>query len=272
MKITKKLVAFISEALDENLTVYAAQATFYLVLSVIPFMMILLSAAQYFLPIEKSSIISLLPATMSYNVKNFLCAIIDEFFKKPYISHISINALTILWSASRGLAATERGIKLIYHIPKRRFFVTNLLLSLIYTIVFVAILLLSLAIIVFGKSMFGFLNQHIPWFDINLSILEYILFFCFSFLFFTVVYASFSSWKIPFRYHMSGAIFTILGWVLFSLVFSIYINNFANYSKIYGSLTAIVLLMLWMYSCMIIMLFGAKINIKIIELKGLVYK
>ncbi len=272
MKLIKKLFGFIREGLSENITVYAAQATFYLVLSAIPFMIILLSAAQYFLPIDKNAILSLLPTTLSSGVKSFIYNVVDEFFKKPYLSHISISAITTLWSASRGFAATERGIKAIYRIPKRKFFITNVLLSFVYTLLFVIVLLLSLAIIVFGKSIFAFLNSHIPWFDINISIIEYILFFAFLFLFFTLVYASFSGRKIPFRYHMAGAAFTILGWLIFSLVFSIYINNFANYSKIYGSLTAIVLLMLWTYSCMIIMLFGAKINMKIIKMKGLIYK
>ena len=70
---------------------------------------------------------------------------------------------------------------------------------------------------------------------------------------------------------MPGALFTGAGWILFSYIFSVYINNFSNYSRIYGSLTAIVLLMLWLYSCMTILLYGAEVNMEIIRHKNIEY-
>ncbi|HIU47977.1 MAG TPA: YihY/virulence factor BrkB family protein, partial [Candidatus Avimonoglobus intestinipullorum] len=75
-----------------------------------------------------------------------------------------------------------------------------------------------------------------------------------------LVYKTFSGKKMPYKRHLPGAVFTTAGWMVFSFLFSIYIENFANYSYIYGSLTAIVLMMLWLYSCMIILLFGAELN------------
>jgi len=60
-----------------------------------------------------------------------------------------------------------------------------------------------------------------------------------------------------------GAIISAAGWVGFSALYSFYITHFANYSYLYGSLTAIVLLMLWLYFCMNILFFGAEVNVLI---------
>ena len=93
----------------------------------------------------------------------------------------------------------------------------------------------------------------------------YILIFLVAVLVFTAVYTGFSARKISFLSNLPGGLFTSAGWILFSYAFSVYINNFANYPKIYGSLTVIVLLMLWVYFAMIILLFGAEINMEITE-------
>lgn len=271
MRVIKWLLSFILKGMDDNIMVYAAQAAYYLVVSSIPFIIILLSISQYFIPLDRMEVLKLLPTSLSPNIKIFLEDIINDIFSKPIISLISVSAITTLWSASRGFASIERGIKVVYNIPKRKFFAADIAFSLVYTILFVIMLLLSLGVIVFGQTIISFLNNHITWFSINITIFQYALFFIIIFLFFTLIYASFSSRKIPFKYHIPGAFFTGIGWGLFSYIFSIYINNFSNYSRIYGSLTAIVLLMLWLYSCMIIFLYGAEINMHIIQAKNITY-
>lgn len=271
MKFIKWLISFIFKGLDDNVMVYAAQAAYYLVVSSIPFIIILLSVSQYFIPLDKTELLKAMPAIMSPSLRAFFGEIIDEIFSKPMISIISLSAVTTLWSASRGLAAMERGVKVVYRIPKRKFFVLDAAFSLLYTVSFVIMLLLSLGVLVFEKTIIYLLESRITWFSININMVQYALFFLIIFVFFTLIYAGFSSRKIPIRYHMPGALFTGAGWILFSYIFSVYINNFSNYSRIYGSLTAIVLLMLWLYSCMTILLYGAEVNMEIIRHKNIEY-
>lgn len=271
MKFIKWLFSFIGRSLDDNIMVYAAQAAYYLVLSSVPFIILLLSAAQYFLPLDRAGILAAVPASLSPAIREFCEEIINEIFSKPMISLISFSAITTLWSASRGFAATERGIKTVYRIPKRKYFFADILISFVYTLIFIAVILLSLGAIVFEKTIIGILKSRLPWFSISISLFQYILFYFLMILFFAVIYTSFSSRKIRFRRQLPGAIFTSSAWILFSFLFSVYINNFANYSRIYGSLTAIVLLMLWIYSCMTILLFGAEINMELIRHKGIDY-
>ena len=58
-----------------------------------------------------------------------------------------------------------------------------------------------------------------------------------------------------------GAMIASVGWIAYSVLFAFYIDNFSNYAPLYGSLTAVILLMLWLYSCMYILFLGAEINL-----------
>lgn len=267
MKIIKSVISFIRKGLDDNIMVYAAQSAYYLMLSSIPFIMILFSIVQLISPLNSLQLEKAITGVVSPSLRGFAEGILDELFKKPGISIISFSAVTILWSASRGFASMERGVKHIYNIPKRRFFILDVIASFIYTIVFAAILLLCLGVIVFGQGIVSFLNNHLKFFAIDINIIIYALVLLLAILIFTLIYMGFSGGKISFFKNLPGAMLTGIGWVVFSFAFSIYINNFSNYSRIYGSLTAVVLMMLWLYICMAIFLFGAELNKLIIKYK-----
>lgn len=265
MKIFGKITEFIKKGTEDDITVYAAQSAYYLMLSAIPFIMILLSVAQFFIPIEKAEIH--IPTMLSPELRSFFDGVMSEIFEKPGFSLISASAAAILWSASRGFSAIERGVKKVYGIREKKFFVADVLRSFLYTIIFTATVALFLGILVFGKAVLVVAKKYIPHLGINTAFLKYAVFLAASVLFFTVLYAGFSGKKMRIANHLPGAVFTGGGWILFSYIFSIYINNFSNYSRIYGSLTAIVLMMLWIYFCMIILLYGAELNIIIFERK-----
>ena len=94
---------------------------------------------------------------------------------------------------------------------------------------------------------------------------------------FTIIYAFVekfgkANWKERVRQHYPGAIFTTVCWQLFSYGFAMYIRYFPSASAIYGSMTAVCLLMLWIYVCVIILLLGAEINKIILRNKGLLIK
>ena len=79
-------------------------------------------------------------------------------------------------------------------------------------------------------------------------------------LFFVFIYTILPNTRLSFWRQIPGAAFTTFGWMIFSYVYSLYIDHVANFSYIYGSLTALILLMLWLYICMNIVLLGAVLN------------
>ncbi len=259
-----RVVGFFRRCVSEDLiTVYAAQASFYIIIASVPFLMLLLAVLQFFLPLDFSRVLDAINALIPPNLRSLAYRALSELFVKSG-SILSLSAVTALWTASRGAAAVSRGIRHIYRTSDERGFIKNVLWSALYTIVFIGMLLLTLIMLVFGPTITGFLSEHLVLLQGLFSLFEqlravvFLVFFC---LFFAFVYRSLAGRKVSFVKQLPGAAFSALGWTVFSLGYSIYIENYSNYSYIYGSLAAIVLMMLWLYFCMIIFLFGAEINV-----------
>ncbi|MBQ8637226.1 MAG: YihY/virulence factor BrkB family protein [Clostridia bacterium] len=258
------IVAFFRRCVGEDLiTVYAAQASFYIIIASVPFLMLLLAAMQFFLPVDFEKIMGIINTFLPQNLRGLAYRALSELFVKSG-SILSLSAITALWTASRGAAAVSRGIRHVYRTSDDRGFVKSVLWSALYTVIFIGMLLITLVILVFGPTITEFLSEHFlllsgvfALFD-KLRAIVFLVVFC---LFFALVYRFLSGKNVAFSKQLPGAAFSALGWVIFSLGFSIYIENFSNYSYIYGSLAAIVLMMLWLYFCMIIFLFGAEINV-----------
>ncbi len=267
MKIYKKIERFIKIIDADNIFVYSAQASFYIIISSIPFIMLLLSLSQYLLPLNEQDISEIILPLVPAVIKEPVKSIISELFYKSSGSVISITAISTLWSSSRGIAAIERGIRNVYHTPVRDTFLLNIAASIFYTVTFIAIMIILLATTVFGTSIIRFFELKsviLHWIFYKTSWMRWVITFCVLTTFFAVIYMAFSGRKIPLKRHIPGSVFTTSAWMIFSVLFSFYIENFANYSYLYGSLTAIVLLMLWVYFCMIIFLLGGEINMMVL--------
>lgn len=270
MNIWKKFQSIAKIITADNIFVYSAQASFYIIISSIPFIMLLLSLTQYILPVSEQDIFRVVLPLMPEVIKEPVKSIISELFYKSSGSVISITAISTLWSASRGIAAIERGIRNVYHTPTRDAFFLDIAASIFYTITFIIIVIAFLATTVFGTSIIMFLEVKsglLCWIFGKTSWMRWVITFCVLTTFFALIYTAFSGRRIQFKRNLPGSVFTTCVWMIFSTLYSFYIENFANYSYLYGSLTAIVLLMLWVYFCMIIFLLGGEINVTVLVCK-----
>jgi Predicted membrane protein len=255
---------------DDKISLYAAQTSFFLIISSVPLIMLLITLLQYILPVSRDIlnefITNILPADNV--IFEFIDNILDEVFGRTEISIISISAITLLWSASRGFRSIARGTRNIYGNRKKTNFVKNTLFSFVYTIVFIAILTLSVTLIFFGRVLQYYLEagntQLMNVISIFLDLQGLILFIVLIFVF-ALAYKGMARHEMKFKYQMIGAGFSAAGWLVFSFLYAIYIDKFSNYSYIYGSLTAIILMMLWLYMCITIFFVGAEINVCIYE-------
>lgn len=275
MELTRKIKELAVEVIEridrDSVTVYAAQASFYVIIASIPFIMLLLSLAQYIVPIGYDEVISAINTIVPVTLHNFVDSVVSELYTKSAGSVISLSAVTALWPASRGVAAVARGVHRVYRTPEQNGFVRGIISSVIQTVIFVGMLLLSLVVLVFGSSIVRLISGKYSAlagvFDglQKMSGIVILMVFC---VFFAFVYRSFSGLHGRFRNQFAGAAFSTIGWIVFSSIFSLYIENYSNYSYVYGSLAAIVLMMLWLYACMIIFLLGAELNVIIADLRG----
>lgn len=252
----------------DQISVYAAQSSFFIIISAIPLVMLLVTLVQYISPVSQADLMYAILGLVPDSLNSYVVSIIDELYNNASTAIISISAVTILWSASKGIYALELGINQIYRSKRRQQFIVRRLWAVFYTAAFIVIVILTLLLLVFGNRIQLLLERAFPLLGkitaliINLRSLFSILILT---LFFALLYKVLPDRKIKYREQLPGAAIAAIGWTLFSFFYSIYIDNFANYSYIYGSLTALILMCLWIYVCMNIVLIGAEINIWLSE-------
>ncbi|QHQ61156.1 YihY family inner membrane protein [Anaerocolumna sedimenticola] len=263
ISIYKIIRAFNRKVRDDFITAFSAQAAFFVMISFFPFIMLLLTLLQY-LPITESVLMSTLTQIFPNSVTSLIISIISEIYDKASGTIISITAISALWSASRGILAIIKGLNSVYAIRETRSYLKLRLISVIYTFIFAVMMMVTLVILVFGNRLYIWIESKIPILrDLALVIISirtiaglFILT-----LFFLLIYTVIPNRSTKVYKELPGAVLSAAGWMGFSYLYSFYIDNMSNYSRMYGSLTAIVLFMLWFYFCMHILFIGGEINV-----------
>lgn len=251
------------QATTDEITVYAAYASFFIILAFFPFTMLLLTLIQFIPSVGKSDLLEILVAVMPDMLDALMVGIVDDLYVKSPGTILSIAGLLALWSAARGMMGIEQGLNRIWDCPRKRSYLVRRLICSVYTFAFMVVCIVSLVLLVLGNSIQSLLLRFFPLLEpllrhiISLrSALAIALFLgCF-----TGLYTLIPHKRLRPLHQLPGAIFTAVCWMLFSYAFSLYFTNFSNFSYMYGSLTAILMLMLWLYFCICILFVGAEIN------------
>lgn len=264
--MTKKnhyvLSNFFRKINDDHVGAFAGQATLFIVISMFPFLMFLLTLMQY-LPITESNIMMIVYEILPSNISPLFIGIVSEVFDKGSTTIVSITAITALWSASRGFLALVKGLNCVYEIKETRTYIKTRILAILYTLVFAIIIIITLVFLVFGNRIYLFIENVFPILkDTVLLIISIraVVSLAILIVFFLILYLAIPNRKSTILNELPGAIVAGAGWMVFSYLYSFYIDNMGNMTDTYGSLTAIVLLMLWLYFCMYILFIGAEIN------------
>ncbi|MBE6598806.1 MAG: YihY/virulence factor BrkB family protein [Ruminococcaceae bacterium] len=258
---------------EDRVTVYAAQASFFVVISAVPFFSLLFAILGIFMPADVTVLFRSVRDLVPTPLLNAIAELITELRDIPSLSLLSLSAFTTLWSASRGISAIRNGLRTVYGIPRKRGFFRNRLASLIYTLAFIVMVLAVVVILLFGDFLYGMLTEKLRLsstlldaaFRFRTPIFIVLISLVFNTMYYAIARRNEQLRKNFFR-HLPGALLAAIGWNVFSSLYSLYITHFPSSLSLYGGLTAICLIMLWLYFCMIILLGGAEVN-KILFLK-----
>ena len=230
--------------------------------------MILLTVVQ-FLGLDKNTLFEIFAAIIPESVKGLIFDIIQEVYTKS-IGTISISILFLLWSAGKGFFALCKGLNSAYQVKKKYNYFSIKLQSIISTIIFILLIVVTLLVLVFGNKInliiaknFGEIKGITNLIFSFSKIAVYVI----MFIIFVLIYKFLPKHKVKLKYQLPGALIATLGWIVISYVFSIYLDVFSGFSVTYGSLTTVMLLFMWIYLCIYIVLFGAIVN-KYIEKRG----
>ena len=244
---------------------YAAQAAYFFVLSMIPIILLLLTMVQ-FTSLTKDYIMNAVLQVFPTTVEGLIESIVDQVYRQSG-TIIPITVLVALWSAGRGVLSITNGLNCVYESRETRNYVYLRIRASLYTVIFLVAIILSLVLSVFGNRIAIMLNQHFP---VLVRLIDTVIrsrtliTLCILTLFWDTVYKYLPNrkniGKTTMKKQLPGAIFTACAWQVISFVFSIYLDIFTGFTTMYGSLTMIILIMLWLYMCMYVILLGGEVN------------
>lgn len=260
-KLFKKVTSISEDVTNDHVGAYAAQSAYFFMLCMIPIILLLLTLVQY-TPVTKADVMTAVVQVFPSSVDSMIISIVNQVYNQS-TSIIPITILVALWSAGKGVLAMTSGLNCIYKCPETRNYVFLRIRATLYTVLFIVVIILLLVLSVFGNSLNIFVSSHIKilkpladWLIDKRIIIAPIVLVGFSLL----IYKFLPNRKDCFKKQIPGAVFTAIGWLIVSWVFSVYVDIFKGFSSMYGSLTTIVLIMLWLYFCMYSILLGAELN------------
>ncbi len=243
-----------------NLSEYSAYSVMFIILSFIPFFIILLSILKT-LPVFSET--EGYRITGADEISEYLRNILSKIDVKASGALLSVTTLLSLWSASRGLIGIINGLNRIHNTHESRGFFRIRFYSVLYTLLLMAVIVVVLVILIFGETLLKeaqlFLSVSIVT-ESNAFAFRWLIGFLLLVLFFTLIYCALPTKKSRPLRKLPGALFSAGGWTGFSVLYSVYINHFADYPAMYGSLSLPVTAILWLYFCVYILFLGEELN------------
>lgn len=245
-----------------KISLYAANAAFFIVIAVFPAVYLLLGLLQY-TTLDPEGLTDLFSRVFPRALLTQLAELIRLDEQNTSGISIGLSAGALLWSASRGILGLQTGLNAVYGVEENRGWLWTRLLCMVYTLVFLVVLILTLGLHVFGGQIARLLTASAH--PVLLFLAEIIDFRFFFLLFvqtavFTAMYRVLPSGKRRIRDCLPGGLLASSGWLIFSDLYSIYMENFNSLSRIFGSVYALALGMLWLYFCMWILFCGGALN------------
>ena len=236
---------------EDNVFNGAAALAFYLTLAIFPALIALMSVIPY-LPIEDvdQAIMDLIGQALPDQSATLVDNIVEEVTQEQRGGLLSLGLLATLWAASAGMYAVMRQLNVTYDVEEARSFLRARATAIVLSLLFGGLVLGAFSLVVLGGlieqwmgAWLGHSDAVVPAFEVFRWIVI-----CLSLLIgLALIYRFAPNVRRQLRFVVPGSIFGTLVLILASLAFSFYVGNFADYSATYGSIGAVIVLMLWLY-------------------------
>lgn len=248
----------------------AAALAYYLLFMIFP-LLIFLSSLLGLLDLDVSGISMALGTLLPAGVVDLV---------ESYLSYVSqTSSRTMLWFGlvftiyfpMRAADCLMMAVRKAYHLPRPKNQILYMAKVLLYTVFLLVTIALTLALVTVGRAALEFAGRFVVvpaafidlWSDLRFLILGGVMFGAVGLL-----YAAAQDGRQPARNVVPGAVAALVGWMVVSAAFSFYVENFANYSVIYGALGTIIVLMMWLNLTAVMLIMGAEINGALVSLRG----
>lgn len=246
----------------DDIFALASQLAYYLVLSFFPFLVFLVTLIG-FIKLNSNEVLDGLQRMLPTAVFELTSTTIEEIITSQHTGLLGVSVILTIWSASSAFRAVTKGVNKAYNIQENRSFIKRAMIGMISVIALALAIISTLVMLVFGGLIGQFLNKYLPFayvVDFIWNILRYAIVIIMMILIFAMIYKLTPAKRIKFKNVLPGAIVSTIGWLVVSLGFSFYVNNFSHYSRFYGSIWTVFVLMIWLFITSIVFIFGVELN------------
>lgn len=270
INLVRQIYSYIKPLTDkakhDNIYAIAGQSAFYFILAFVPLVMFAVSVLQN-IHIPAETLQSFLGTVLNENATNYL----SDFICNMYSNTSSISIITLivtLWSASKGIHAIINGLNRVHNTYESRNWLFLRFRAMIVTLTLVLIFIMTLTVFVLGSTLNELMTpymKHLPDFISVLYSLRYLFIYIYLVMIFAMMFRSVPDLEksvrreYGFMTQLPGAVLSATAWFVLSLGISIYVDDFGGFS-IYGGLTRLAVIMVWLYLCFEILMFGAEVN------------
>ena len=257
---------------EDHLAAFAGNLTYKGLFALFPLFVFLLSLLGLFgAPELVNSLLeevsAALPRAAADFVEGQLLGITRQEAEAAFTLGAIISILFALWGVSGAFRSVMEAMNVVYEVEERRPFWKKYLISIFLSLAVAGLLLGALVLVVFGERLGSAVADSVGLgsvFELVWSVVQWpVLIFLVMFAFALVYYFA-PDVEQRFRWVSPGSVVAVVLWVVFSLLFSLYVNNFSSYNATYGSLAGVAILMLYLYYTALIVLTGGEMN-QIIE-------
>ncbi|WP_447979575.1 YihY/virulence factor BrkB family protein [Candidatus Nitrospira bockiana] len=255
------------ESQDDEILGRAAQLAFYFLLTLFPALLFLtallgLFPAERVVPELMSYLHTVLPEEALSLVERYLEQVVAGSGKDI----LSLGLLGALWASSSGMTAIMEGLNAVYDAPETRPFWKVRVIAIVMTIGLAGLIIVSITLVLYGEHIGEWIAELVGlgWlFKLTWVVLQWPVVIVLMLFAMAVVYYVSPNVEQRWRWVTPGSLSAVLLWLLVSLGFKLYVENFGNYNKAYGSIAGVIVLMLWLYLSGIVLLLGGEINAEI---------
>jgi membrane protein len=259
------LKQLISRVIDDDIDALAAQVAYYLLLSFFPFLLLLLSILSYS-DLQSKDVLIYLSQIMPKNSFDLIYATVIDVLDSTSENLLPLSIMGLVWTGSSGFRAIMKGLNKAYDEKETRPYWKTLSISILFMAGLALVITTAVSLVVFGQTIGSAIQAR---FDVSANfllgwdIIRYIVTLGGMIFTFAALYYFTPCRRLTWIGVMPGAVFTTVGWLISSLGFAYYVNNFNNYSSVYGGIGAVIVLLLWLYITSIIILVGGEINAQV---------
>ncbi|MCQ2416456.1 MAG: YihY/virulence factor BrkB family protein [Oscillospiraceae bacterium] len=249
---------------SDHLSAYAAQATFYLMLAFFPFTMLICMASRLLPFLQEDTLVRVVKLLLPAEYQTLGINLIDGYYNENIGSAKIILIIFLIWTSSRLIQALMNGFNSAYGITENRSQTVLRLVGCLYTVALCTMMVVLIAMYALGSSLIVLMTRYIPdwyFFELVIKLIRNLASPALLFFIFWLSYALLPSRSARFRGEEPGALVSALVWRGAADLYGVFLKlSLSRYSYVYGSLAGVVMILIWLYTCVYIWFIGAELN------------